>query len=81
MSRDVLLSRAVAVSDARACRPAGDIHLRLPPGEIVILVTHYVNIRALTGRSVASGEVILLEIGRDGMISVVDEILIDPSAE
>ena len=50
----------------------------LPPGEIVILVTHYVNIRALTGRGVASGEVLLLEIGRDGSISVVDEILIRP---
>ena len=50
--------------------------LGLPPVETVILVTHYVNIRALTGRGVASGEVILLEIGRDGMISVVDQILI-----
>ena len=50
----------------------------LPPGEIVILVTHYVNIRALTGRGAASGEVFLVEIGRDGTISVVDEILIGP---
>ena len=37
----------------------------LPPGEIVVLVTHYVNIRALTGRGAASGEVFLLEIGRN----------------
>ncbi len=43
-----------------------------------ILVTHQVNITALTGRIPASGEVFLLEIGRDGTISVVDEILIDP---
>ena len=50
--------------------------LGLPPGETVILVTHYVNIRALTGRGVASGEVLMLEIGRDGTISVVDEILV-----
>ena len=50
----------------------------LPPGETVVLVTHFVNIRALTGRSVASGEVLLLEIGRDETISVVDQILIDP---
>ena len=50
----------------------------LPPGEIVILVTHYVNIRALTGRGATSGEVFLLEIGRDGTISIVDEILISP---
>jgi len=50
----------------------------LPAEESVILVTHYVNIRALTGRGAASGEVFLLEIGRDGTISVVDEILISP---
>ena len=48
----------------------------LAAGEIVVLVTHYVNIRALTGRGAATGEVFLLEIGRDGTISVVDEILI-----
>ena len=50
----------------------------LPPGETIILVTHYVNIRALTGRGVASGEAILLKIGRDRTISVVDEILLGP---
>ena len=50
----------------------------LPPGETVLLVTHYVNIRALTGRGVTSGEVLLLQIGRDRTISVVDEIRIDP---
>ena len=50
----------------------------LPPGETVILVTHYVNIRALTGLGVASGEVLLLGIGRDRTISVVGEILIGP---
>ena len=52
--------------------------LGLPPAETVILVTHYVNIRALTGRGVASGEVLLLRIGRDETVSVVDEILIGP---
>ena len=50
----------------------------IPPGETVILVTHYVNIMALLGRGIASGEVVLLEIGRDRTISVVDEILIEP---
>ena len=44
----------------------------------MILVTHYVNIRALTGRGAASGEVFLLKIGRDRTIPVVDEILISP---
>ena len=52
--------------------------LDLPRGETVVLVTHYVNIQALTGRGTASGEVLLLEIGRDGALSVVDGLLIDP---
>ena len=52
--------------------------LGLPPGETVVLVTHQVNITALTGRVPASGEVFLLTIGHDGTISVVDEILIGP---
>ena len=52
--------------------------LGLPPGETVVLVTHYVNIQALTGRGTASGEVLLLEIGHDGALSVVDGHLIDP---
>ena len=43
-----------------------------------VLVTHQVNITALTGRIPASGEVFLLKIGRDDTISVVDEILIGP---
>ena len=66
---------------ARADRQTAELRrflFGLPPGEIVVLVTHYVNIRALTGRSVASGEVFLLQIGHDGVISVVDEILIGP---
>ena len=50
----------------------------LPPRETVVLVTHYVNIMALTGQAVASGEVLLLGVGRDETISVVDEILISP---
>ena len=52
--------------------------LGLPPGETVFLVTHQVNITAFTGRGVASGEVFLLEIGRDGAVFVVDEIMIGP---
>ena len=41
----------------------------LSPGETVVLITHYVNIMALTGLPVASGEVLLLEIDRDGTLS------------
>ncbi len=65
---------------ARADGQTADLRqflLHLPPGETVILVTHYVNIRALTGRGVASGEVVLLKIGSDRTISAVDEILIE----
>ena len=66
----------------RADRQTADLRqflFDLPPEETVILVTHYVNIRALTGLGVASGEVVLLKIGHDDRkISVVDEILIDP---
>ena len=64
---------------ARADRQTADLRQflsGLPPGAAVVLVTHYVNIKSLTGRGVASGEVLLLEIGRAGKISVVDEILI-----
>ena len=52
--------------------------LGLRPDETVVLVTHYVNIQALTGRGVASGEVLLLEIGRDGAVSAAGGVLIDP---
>ncbi|MEM7744989.1 MAG: histidine phosphatase family protein [Pseudomonadota bacterium] len=50
----------------------------LPPDETVVLVTHQVNITALTGRGVGSGEVFLLRIGEDGAIRVLDEVLIAP---
>ena len=67
---------------ARSDRQTADLRqflFDLPPGETVILVTHYVNIRALTGLGVASGEVVLLKVGHDDRtISVVDEILIAP---
>ena len=68
-------------SPARSDRQTADLRqflFGLPPAETVILVTHYVNIRALTGRGVASGEVILLKMKHDGTIVVLDEILIHP---
>ena len=66
---------------ARSGRQTADLRhflSGLPPEKTVVLVTHQVNITALTGRWPASGEVFLLEIGRDGAVSVVDEILIAP---
>ena len=49
----------------------------LDPDETVVLVTHQVNITALTGRGVSSGEVFLLSLD-DGRIEVIDEILVTP---
>lgn len=46
----------------------------LDPGETVMLVTHQVNITALTGRGVGSGEVFVLAPGADGGVEVVEEI-------
>ena len=79
-AQDLLALTSFFRNPGRADRQTAELRqflFGLPPGEIVILVTHYVNIRALTGRGAASGEVFLLKAGRDGTISVVDEILID----
>lgn len=48
----------------------------LPADRTVLLVTHQVNITALTGRSVGSGEVFLLRVSVDGSVMVLDEIMI-----
>ncbi|MEM6623272.1 MAG: histidine phosphatase family protein [Pseudomonadota bacterium] len=50
----------------------------LPADQTVMLVTHQVNITALTGRGVSSGEVFLLRVQPDGAIDVLDEVLIRP---
>ena len=44
----------------------------------VMLVTHQVNITALTGRGVASGEVFVIDVMPDGRVQVLGEILIRP---
>jgi hypothetical protein len=43
-----------------------------------MLVTHQVNITALTGRGVSSGEVLVLDVRPDGGVEVTDAILIRP---
>ena len=50
----------------------------LPPDRRVMLVTHQVNIAALTRRGVASGEVFVLAPRRGGPPEVVAELLIAP---
>lgn len=46
----------------------------LPDDERVILVTHQVNITALTGVYPASGEVILFRVSADGEVTVLERI-------
>ena len=48
----------------------------LPESQRVLLVTHQVNITALTGRGVASGEVFIVKSNEDGEIDVVGEFLL-----
>lgn len=48
----------------------------LPQGERALLVTHQVNITALTGRGVSSGEVFLIKTGPDGKVRVIGEFLV-----
>lgn len=50
----------------------------LPDDARVMLVTHQVNITALTGRAVSSGEVFVIKIKSDGKFDVLGEILIRP---
>ncbi|MDW4497839.1 histidine phosphatase family protein [Sulfitobacter sp. D35] len=46
----------------------------LPHSDTAILVTHQVNITALTGRRLRSGEIVVIERSGDGTLSVTDEI-------
>lgn len=46
----------------------------LPEDERVMLVTHQVNISALTGRFASSGEVIIFELGPDASVNVLAEV-------
>lgn len=50
----------------------------LPPDETVFLVTHQVNVTALTDVFPASGEVLLLRVAPDGSTEVIERILVRP---
>ncbi|MEM9198241.1 MAG: histidine phosphatase family protein [Pseudomonadota bacterium] len=47
------------------------------PGAPLMLVTHQVNITALTGVFPRSGEVIIIEVDAEGAVTVIDRVLID----
>jgi len=46
--------------------------------ERVMLVTHQVNITALTGRGVSSGEVFFIRVNDEGGVDVLGEWLLQP---
>ncbi len=50
----------------------------MPDEQRLVLVTHQVNITALTGRFPASGEIFVIDVEPDGTVSFLGEILIDP---
>lgn len=59
-------------------RQARDFLTGLSESARPVLVTHQVNISALTGRFASSGEVIVIEVSEKGTIQVLGEILIAP---
>ena len=66
--------RSTADAQTRELR---DFLASLPPDRTVMLVTHQVNITALTGRAVGSGEVFLLRLHPHGQVEVLAEITVD----
>jgi len=59
-------------------REALEFLANLPDDARVMLVTHQVNIAALAGRAVSSGEVFVIDITPEGRVEVLGEILIRP---
>lgn len=49
---------------------------RADPEEKLLLVTHQVNISALTGRGTRSGEVVVIRVGPDGSVATVGSVAI-----
>ncbi len=50
----------------------------LPSDQRVMYVTHQVNITALTGRGVSSGEIFFIKLDGEGNVDVVGEFLLPP---
>ena len=55
-----------------------DLLASLPKGQRAVLVTHQVNISALTGAYPASGEIFVLQVKEGGAVEMTGRILIDP---
>ncbi len=53
-----------------------DLLAALPPEETAVLVSHQVNITALTGIYPRSGEVVVLRVGQDGEVVPVGRFLV-----
>jgi len=53
-------------------------HLATRPDDRLLLVTHQVNITALTDIFPSSGEIVVIDVSEDGTVSVLGTILIDP---
>ena len=67
--------------DNRSAGPGQTEDLRaylrdLPEGTAVMLVTHQVNITALTGRGTSSGEIVIFRLEDTGEVTVLGEVLI-----
>jgi phosphohistidine phosphatase SixA len=52
---------------------------RLPDDELTILVTHQVNISALTGEGTRSGEMVVFDVAPDGSVEVLGTIETPPA--
>ncbi|OAB60734.1 hypothetical protein AY599_00945 [Leptolyngbya valderiana BDU 20041] len=52
----------------------------VPQDEKLVLVSHFVNVRALTGISARSGGLVVFELDAAGVVRVLGEILIEPPA-
>lgn len=63
---------------AEQTRALGDHLSALPEDQRVMYVTHQVNITALTGQSVSSGEVFLIRADKEGRAEVLGSFLLSP---
>lgn len=72
------LNSFFADRSTRAAQTAAtrDLLAALPPGETAVLVSHQVNITALTGIYPRSGEVVVLRVGKDGEVAAVGRFLV-----